>query len=191
MTQQDRAVRTHQELIRSAAEAFDRYGFASASLTGISTGAGVSSGALHFHFSSKRALGEAVESAAAQALMAILTVRPPGNPTPLQLLVHVSQLLGTRLTEDAVLRAGFALAADATWQGTGALWPQWCTWVRSVLELAGSEGDLAADVVLDDAVAAVTTVVVGSQVLGRADSAWCPRLAVTRFWNLLLPRISA
>lgn len=191
MTQQDRAVRTRQELIRSAAEAFDRCGFAPASLTGISTRAGVSSGALHFHFSSKRALGEAVESAAAQALQDILAARPPGDPTPLQLLVHVSQLLGARLTEDVVLRAGFGLAGDATWQGSGTLWRQWCAWVRSVLTLAGSEGGLAADVVVDDAVSAVTAAVVGSQALGRADSEWCPRLTVARFWNLLLPRISA
>ncbi|MFD9352801.1 TetR/AcrR family transcriptional regulator, partial [Streptomyces diastaticus] len=34
----------------------------------ISAGAGVSSGALHFHFANKAAVGEAVEHAAADAL---------------------------------------------------------------------------------------------------------------------------
>ena len=98
---------------------------------------------------------------------------------------------GRALTQDVVLRAGFGLAGDATWQGTGTLWLEWHAWVRSVLTLAGSAGDLAADVVLDDAVSAVTAAVVGSHTLGRADTEWCPGLAVAGFWNLLLPKISA
>lgn len=59
MTKQDRAVRTRLALIRSAAEQFEARGYVRASLAEISAGAGVSSGALHFHFANKAAVAEA------------------------------------------------------------------------------------------------------------------------------------
>lgn len=187
---QDRAVRTRQELIRSAAEAFDRSGFAPSSLTEISVGAGVSSGALHFHFGSKRALGAAVESAAAQILQDIIAPRPREQPASLRNLVDTSHVLARRLAEDVVLRAGFGLAADAAWQENVALWRVWRTWVRSTLTLARGEGVLAPDVLIEDLVSAVTVAVVGAQALGRADTDWSPPDAVAQFWNLMLPRIT-
>ena len=55
MVKQERALRTREALIESAAEVFDREGFSVASLTAISSRAGVSNGALHFHFASKAA----------------------------------------------------------------------------------------------------------------------------------------
>lgn len=190
MARQDRAVHTRQELIRSAAEAFDRSGFAPSSLTEISAGAGVSSGALHFHFASKRALGVAVESAAAQILQDIIAPRPCERPASLRNLVDTSHILARRLAEDVVLRAGFGLAADAAWQEGVALWQVWRTWVRSMLTLARDEGVLAGDVLIEDLVSAVTVAVVGAQALGRADTDWSPRHSVAQFWNLLLPRIT-
>ncbi|MFJ3586832.1 ScbR family autoregulator-binding transcription factor [Streptomyces sp. NPDC090127] len=189
MAKQDRAVRTRQELIRSAAEAFNQGGFAQSSLTEISTRAGVSNGALHFHFSNKRALGEAVESAASRTLHHIMGTCPVGRHAPLQLLVDTSHILAQRLSDDVVLRAGFRLGNDATWQAGVQLWMAWRNWVRFMLTLAAGEGDLSADVALDDAVSAVTAAVVGFEVLGRADGAWCSRQSVTRFWALMLPRL--
>lgn len=190
MAKQDRAVRTRQELIRSAAEAFDRSGFAPSSLTEISVGAGVSSGALHFHFGSKRALGAAVESEAARILQDLIAPRPCEQPASLRNLVDTSHILARRLAEDVVLRAGFGLAADAAWQEDVALWRVWHSWVRSMLTLARAEGVLAADVLIEDLVSAVTAVVVGAQALGRADADWSARHAVAQFWNLMLPRIT-
>lgn len=74
MAKQERAVRTRESLIRSAAETFYREGFAVASLSVISAQAGVSSGALHFHFASKAALADAVETAALDRLRIIAQV---------------------------------------------------------------------------------------------------------------------
>ncbi|MGW1223275.1 TetR family transcriptional regulator, partial [Streptomyces californicus] len=48
MTKQERAARTRQALIRSAAAVFEQHGYAQARLAQISSGAGVSTGALHF-----------------------------------------------------------------------------------------------------------------------------------------------
>ncbi|MGW8883001.1 ScbR family autoregulator-binding transcription factor [Streptomyces sp. NPDC055749] len=190
MAKQDRAVRTREELIRSAAEAFARSGFGLSSLSDISARAGVSSGALHFHFGSKRELGEAVESAAEQTLHGIIAPCLPSHPDPLGLLVGTSRVLAQRLSQDAVLRAGFGLGSDATWQGGVKLWLEWRSWVRSTLTLARERGDLAAGVPLEAVVSAVTTAVVGSEVMGRADEEWSPCMAVTQFWSLMLPRLA-
>ncbi|MFG3498311.1 ScbR family autoregulator-binding transcription factor [Streptomyces sp. NPDC047928] len=198
MAMQDRAVRTRRQLIRSAAEVFDRGGFAGSSVGQICARAGVSQGALHFHFRSKRALGEAVESAAAQTLLRITGQSPPsahpaeaGASSPLQLLVDTSHALAQGVACDPVLRAGFGLGSDATWRSGVNLWRQWQDWVRWMLTVARDQGSLAPDVVLDDAVSAITAMVAGLEVLGRSDSHWHSRQAVTPFWRLMLPRLAA
>ncbi|ONK09817.1 ScbR family autoregulator-binding transcription factor [Streptomyces sp. MP131-18] len=191
MARQDRAMRTRQELIRSAAEAFDRGGFAHSSLAEISSRAGVSTGALHFHFSSKKELGEAVEAAAAHTLHRIIAHCPLGHDAPLQLLVDASHFLAQRLEEDVVLRAGFGLGNDLTWDAGVKLWLEWRNWVRGMLNFASGQGSLAADVSLEDAVGAITAAVVGIAVLARSDPEWPLRRSVTGFWQVMLPRLSA
>ena len=61
MVKQERAARTRQALIQAAAEVFAEEGFVTASLSTISRRAGVSNGALHFHFANKGMLADAVE----------------------------------------------------------------------------------------------------------------------------------
>ncbi|MDX3372960.1 ScbR family autoregulator-binding transcription factor [Streptomyces sp. ME02-6991-2A] len=193
MAKQDRAVRTRQELIRCAAETFYRRGFALSSLSEISGKAGVSTGALNFHFQSKRELGEAVEVAASETLRRITGPRPSHCPVPLQALVDTTHELARYLSEDPILRAGFSLGHDAAWSAGdgGPLWPQWESWVLGALAVAGEAGNLAADVALDDAGAAVTAAVVGFEVLGRIDARWFSHRTVTHFWELMLPRLAS
>jgi AcrR family transcriptional regulator len=191
MAKQDRAVRTRRELIHSAAEIFDRAGFADASITQICARAGVSHGALHFHFGNKQALGEAVESAAARTLLYLTGNVPLRHPMPLQLLVDTSHTLVQWLSCDPVLRAGFGLGRDATWHGHVDLWQQWQEWVQLMLTVARNHGDLASDVVLDEAASAITAVVAGLEVLGRNDVRRHSYRAITPFWRLVLPQLSA
>lgn len=73
---QERAVHTRQSLIRSAAEAFERHGYVRTSLAEISSSAGVSTGALHFHFENKAAIASTVEATAA-----VLLRRAPRPPS--------------------------------------------------------------------------------------------------------------
>ncbi|WP_424845816.1 ScbR family autoregulator-binding transcription factor [Streptomyces sp. SAI-129] len=196
MTQQERAVRTRRDLISSAADVFNLRGFALSSLMEISSRAGVSYGALHFHFKNKRVLGEEVERVAFQLLHEIIERgQLRDHPAPLQLLVDTSHRLAQRVAEDSVLRAGFRLGSDATWDGRIDLRQEWCNWVESVLRRSREQGCLASDVVLEDAASAITAAIVGFEVLGRAegntDGAWCSRHATTRFWDLILPRLTS
>ncbi len=65
MAKQERAARTRWLLIQAAAETFVQKGFTRASIAAISRQAGVSNGALHFHYETKDALADAVEQSAA------------------------------------------------------------------------------------------------------------------------------
>ncbi|MCX5387498.1 ScbR family autoregulator-binding transcription factor [Streptomyces sp. NBC_00083] len=191
MARQYRAVRTRQELIRSAAEIFDHSGYAEASIATISSRAGVSNGALHFHFKNKRALGQAVELAAAQALLHITGRVPLRHPAPLQLLVDTSHALARCLRYDPVLRAGFSLGNDATWQSDVKLWEQWQDWIQLMLTVARDQGGLGADVAIEDAVFAIAAMVAGLDALTRTGVDWDAGEAVTRFWRLTLPQLAA
>ncbi|GAA2232996.1 ScbR family autoregulator-binding transcription factor [Streptomyces nogalater] len=191
MARQHRALRTREDLIRSAAEVIDDVGYAEASISAISHRAGVSNGALHFHFKSKRALGEAVELAAARTLLHITGRVPVRHPAPIQLLVDTSKALAGCIVRDPVLRAGFSLGGDPTWQGTVDLWEQWQDWVQLMLVVARDQRALSPDVGIDEAVSIITSFLAGLEVRSRAGAERSPDRSVTGFWRLLLPHLVA
>ncbi|KJY47977.1 hypothetical protein VR46_00580 [Streptomyces sp. NRRL S-444] len=189
MVKQERAARTREALIRSAAEIFDREGFSVASLTVISALAGVSNGALHFHFASKAMLADAVEEEAVTRLLAVTdAVHPPGA-SRVQLLVDVTHGLAAALRTDVVLRAGFELSGQTSRVPQSDLRACWQRWVEETLEQADAEGDLRPEVAARDVVSAVVAATVGFEVLGARDEMWLSASTVTRFWRLLLPTL--
>ncbi|WP_330301449.1 ScbR family autoregulator-binding transcription factor [Streptomyces sp. NBC_00503] len=190
MAKQERAVRTREALIRSAAETFHREGFAVASLTAISTRAGVSSGALHFHFASKAALAGAVEGAALDRLREITGEWPPDGTGCLQRLVDVTHGLARGLRDEVVLRSGFELSGDVAHVPGVDLREHWRGWVEGAMVRAGAAGELSPGVAPEDAVTAVVAATVGFEVLGARDAAWLAPRTVARFWELLLPRLA-
>ncbi|MGW0633178.1 TetR family transcriptional regulator [Streptomyces sp. NPDC002758] len=111
MVKQVRAVRTRRALVVAAAETFAREGYALATLPAISRRAGVSAGALHFHFASKDDLAGEVESAAADAVAELVERCRPAAGGARQLLVDAACGLLATVT-DPVVRAGFKLGGD-------------------------------------------------------------------------------
>ncbi|MFD9792182.1 ScbR family autoregulator-binding transcription factor [Streptomyces sp. NPDC059070] len=190
MSKQQRAERTRQTLIVAAAEVFDADGFAPSALTTISTRAGVSNGALHFHFVSKNALAEAVGEHAMASLRQIAAPREAGHGRALQVLVDTSHTLAFRLNDDVILRAGFGLSGDATWKGTMDLRQYWADWVGEVLAGAAAEGALAEGVAVEDAKAVIAATTVGFEAMGRSHPRWSSRQMFGKFWRLLLPRLA-
>ncbi|MFJ9829256.1 TetR family transcriptional regulator [Streptomyces sp. NPDC101160] len=212
MAKQERAIRTRNALVESAAALFDRDGFEVASLATISARAGVSSGALHFHFPSKAELADAVVAAAGERLVRITRER---EALPLQTLIDASHELVQGLRSDAVLRAGFALSSANGGHGQPAAKPAaakpataepqmaepqtaepaadlrrlWCEWVESVVARAEREGLLAPDVTAEEVAATVVAVAAGHAALGHQDPSWLERAPLTRFWAFLLPRV--
>ncbi|MFD7304803.1 ScbR family autoregulator-binding transcription factor [Streptomyces pharetrae] len=185
MAKQERAIRTRNALITAAAELFDQDGFEASSLAVISARAGVSSGALHFHFANKAALVDGVVDAAGERLRLITRHR---DALSLQVLIDASHDLVQGLAQDVVLRAGFALSARP--ERTAAardLRRDWQAWVEATVERAAREGALVPDVAPRDLAATVVAVAAGLETLGGGDRRWLERSTLTRFWALLLP----
>lgn len=189
MVKQERAARTRENLILSAAEVFDREGYAVASLTTISAQAGVSSGALHFHFANKAALAEAVEDAAALRLRDIVDHTPAVGG--LQNLVDTTHQLARGLRDDVVLRAGFGLGRAAGLGPRVDVRAHWQNWVEYLLTRADQAGELREDVSAPAVVTAVVATTAGLDMLARRDGDWLSRRTVARFWELLLPTLAA
>ncbi|MET9813563.1 ScbR family autoregulator-binding transcription factor [Streptomyces sp. NPDC006355] len=191
MTKQDRAVRTRLALIRSAAEQFEARGYVRASLAEISAGAGVSSGALHFHFANKAAVAEAVEDAAALALRRIGRRGRGGDGCALQRLVDVTHQVARLLRADVVVRAGLRLNAEAVAGRVRDLRREWRECVHELLAEAERRGELAAGVPLHRTSGVVLAATTGIEVLGREDQGWLARPSLTDLWQLLLPCVAA
>jgi AcrR family transcriptional regulator len=185
-------VRTRNALIVSAAELFSRDGYEVVSLSAISSRAGVSNGALHFHFPSKAVLAAAVCDAAAQRFGRIVsTERPPRQlGGSLQALVDASHALLWGFGHDVILRAGFDLGDGAEGAGGEDLYERWHAWVEEVVARSAQEG-LLSDVAPRDLVATVVGATVGFARLGGHDVRWLSRITLTRFWTLLLPRVAS
>ncbi|MGP4013541.1 ScbR family autoregulator-binding transcription factor [Streptomyces sp. 4N124] len=192
MVKQERAARTRQSLVRAAAEVFAQDGFVVASLTSISRKAGVSNGALHFHFESKQALARAVEDEAAAAVREIVDASRAARQAPLQRLIDATHALMARLDQDVVVRAGFELGAGRPTRRDGAvdLRGQWQNWVESVLGEAERQGGLAAGVSAADAAVTVMAATVGFEQLGADDPRWVSEATLQQFWDLVLPRLA-
>ncbi|MFF4020789.1 ScbR family autoregulator-binding transcription factor [Streptomyces sp. NPDC001843] len=191
MVKQERALRTREALIRAAAEAFDQEGFPVASLTKISSRAGVSSGALHFHFANKGALADAVEEAAAAVLQTITYEPVRSGASHLQHLIDVTHWLAQALRDDVVLRAGFALSGEATREPHTNLREYWRNWVEEHVRRSRTRGELCEGAAPGRVSSAVVAATVGFEVLGSRDAAWLSADTITEFWRLLLPSVAA
>ncbi len=189
MVQQERAARTRQALLRAAAETFDREGFIPSALSGISDRAGVSKGALHFHFTNKAGLARAVEREAGTALRAIVGKALTDPPPTLQRLVDATYALAALLREDVVVRAGFRLCCERTRPPEGP-YAQWERFVARMLERADAEGSLTHAVGAREAGQAIVAATTGFELLGRYDSRWLSAPSLAAFWSLLLPHLA-
>jgi AcrR family transcriptional regulator len=191
MVKQVRAARTRRTLIVAAAEVFADEGYALATLPVISRRAGVSAGALHFHFASKDALAAEVESAAADAVERLAERCRSAAGTSLQSLVGTSSALLRAVADDPLVRAGFKLSGDPSRKNGGRLLHWWHARVRDLVVQAQSAGELAETVSADAATTAVVAATVGFEALGAADRDWLSPERVAQLWAFLLPRLAA
>ncbi|WP_210582838.1 ScbR family autoregulator-binding transcription factor [Streptomyces sp. GESEQ-4] len=190
MVQQERAARTRHALVKAAAAVFAEEGFVTASLSTISGRAGVSNGALHFHFANKNRLAEAVRAEASEAVSRITETARARHGDTLQTVVDATHALMDSLARDLVVRGGFALAGDAARRGGPCPRRQWQRWVKDSLVRAGRSGALAPGISAADAARVVVAATTGFEVLGGEDASWLTRRSVTRLWEVLLPLLA-
>ncbi|MFH7597502.1 TetR/AcrR family transcriptional regulator [Streptomyces racemochromogenes] len=180
MVKQERAARTRESLVRAAAEVFAEEGFAAASLAAISRRAGVSAGALHFHFEGKTSLALVVEERAAHTLREAATV----ERGPLRALVGSTYTL----VEDTVVRAALALCADSGHSSRVDLRRQWWSSAAELLAAAERAGLLAEGVSPQDVTRLVVAFTVGLDGVEPGRSA---RQLLSRIWTVVLPGIAS
>ncbi|MER7842056.1 ScbR family autoregulator-binding transcription factor [Streptomyces sp. NPDC096040] len=191
MVKQLRAARTRQALVHAAAEIFADDGYALSSLPAISRRAGVSAGALHFHFPSKDALAVEVEGAARRTIEQMVTDRRPTAASALHLLITVTRQLLVTVATDVVVRAGFKLSVDPSRKNGMGFGCWWRTWVCEQLVRAQHQGELAEGVSPDRVAAVIVAATVGFEVLCAADRDRISPQHVEQFWSLVLPQLAA
>jgi AcrR family transcriptional regulator len=140
---QERAARTRQVLVGAAAREFDRHGYAGSSLARISRSAGISMGALTFHFPCKEELAAEVRTqghAATQAVVAQLAER---REAPVQSVVSLTLALAGLLEQETVVRAAARLTREQP--GDGPDWVSaWAPVIQERLRLSRHRATLAA-----------------------------------------------
>ncbi|MET0975589.1 MAG: ScbR family autoregulator-binding transcription factor [Leifsonia sp.] len=192
MVSQERARATRDRIMMAAADAFERIGFASTSLADIADIAGVTKGAVYFHFPSKDAVALAViaaehalASASASAIMA-------ATECPLECAVMLSADLARRLQTDPIVRAGIRLTTESSRLDAPIREPyeDWLATFEALVRRAVDRGEVRSDI--DPAALArfIIPSFTGIQMVselfsGRAD---LPE-RVGQMWGFILPGI--
>jgi AcrR family transcriptional regulator len=185
LARQERAERTRATIIDAAAAMFDEYGFNGASLSDILTEAGVTKGALYFHFSSKEELAHALvtEQFGVQEPL-------PRENVGIQTAIDLCHEMAHALRNDVRVRASIRLVIETgSWADPSPdAYLQWIEVVRTYMESASERGDLRKELSPDDVarwvVGSFTGVQLSSQVLtGRVDI----HERVTSMWKIALP----
>ncbi|GAA0918097.1 ScbR family autoregulator-binding transcription factor [Streptomyces thermoalcalitolerans] len=166
MAKQDRAIRTRRTILAAAAKVFEERGYQAATITEILTTAGVTKGALYFHFQSKEDLAQGVLSEQDQQLVV------PDRPSKVQQLVDVILLHAHRLQTDPMVRAGVRLSLDQQAKGLDRSGPflRWGEIIGDLLEKAQAQGELLPHVVPSETADVIVGSFAGIQAMSQALS---------------------
>ena len=194
MPQQVRAKETRAAIIRGAAAAFEQRGYGSTSLAQVSAAAGVTKGALYFHFDSKEALAVAIIEAQHTESVGAGRELLDNNVPGLRALVSMSYELARQLRDDLIVSAGVRLTIEAVNFSTPVSAPylDWMIACEEFLRRGIADGDVVPTVDVRAAArfftAAFTGVQVVSDVLTRRGDI---DQRLTEMWALLLPGLVA
>jgi AcrR family transcriptional regulator len=192
VTKQARSEYTRLHLVRSAAELFDRNGFAGATLDDVSRAAGVTKGAFYFHFASKKELGGAIQAEACGMLRSFVDKLTATEVHALQSLIDITHVLARWLDSEPVIRASLRTARECGDRGRPFVdfYVELLATVDATLLRAERAGELEEGVVIDVVSTLVLTVCVGIEVLWWAGMRrGSMRAGLGDMWSLMLPGI--
>ncbi|WP_030989198.1 TetR/AcrR family transcriptional regulator [Streptomyces sp. NRRL WC-3744] len=146
MVSQERAERTRGRLLEAAAREFSLQGYSGTSLQRISRCAGVTMGALTFHFPTKPALAEAVHARGSEITreaVARTGAEPPEEPGHplLQRVIRISHTVAALLCKEPTVRAAGRLTREGA-PGPADWTDSWLPDVRGLLDQASREKEL-------------------------------------------------
>jgi AcrR family transcriptional regulator len=185
VARQERAEQTRNAILEAAASRFDAVGFLGASLSDILTEAGVTKGALYFHFKSKEDLADALIDEQFTVWDPLAEIENPG----LQTVIDLTQGMAASLQSDVRVRASIRLVIE---QGSfiapaANAYKRWIDTIHGRLLAAKAAGDLRKEINPHDLAqfvqASFTGIQLSSQVLtGRTDLLE----RITFMWNTIL-----
>ncbi|MDC7335504.1 ScbR family autoregulator-binding transcription factor [Streptomyces lydicus] len=166
MAQQDRAIRTRRVILEAAASVFDEQGYDRATIAEVLERAGVTKGALYFHFASKEQLALAV----LEEQVVDIAVEP--QKIKLQEFVDAGQVLAYRLRRDPIQRGAARLAVE---QGSNHLdrkqsMISWTRFVEGLLNEARARGEILESIVVRDTAELFVGAFAGLQMMSHAMS---------------------
>ncbi|WP_439693087.1 ScbR family autoregulator-binding transcription factor [Curtobacterium sp. SP.BCo] len=112
-TRQQRAVATRAAIVEAAAGEFDVRGYLGTSVDGVAERAGLTKGAVYFHFASKADLAGAVIARQHEVSRAYGEAAAARGSTPLEVMMWMSQGLATQMIHEVVVSAGIRLSTEA------------------------------------------------------------------------------
>lgn len=188
MAEQERAIRTRRAIIEAAATVFDEQGYDAANIAEILARAGVTKGAMYFHFSSKEALAETVMLEQSRELPA------PDPGSALQTMINLTRHVGQELRKNPMMRAGIRLATEqGSFRSHGA--PAYLGWIdilESQLLQARNQGEVLPDVEPRNTAEFIVGSFTGLQMLSQELSEHEDlQRRITTLWNYVLPHIAA
>ncbi|MFB7089338.1 TetR family transcriptional regulator [Streptomyces sp. NPDC056296] len=186
---QVRALRTRRLILQAAADEFDRQGYAGTPLTCVIKAAGISMGALTFHFPAKQDLADAVQAAGIEmtrqgtAHALDLPVSPLAKARALALAI--ARLLEQSTMVRAAARLTRERSADRPWTGA------WLMCMTELLSRAHEEGRLRGEVTPEAFVESVQFLITGIEEYARcavpgAKGGGTAVCRAARAWDLLL-----
>jgi AcrR family transcriptional regulator len=192
MPKQVRAAETRAAIIRAAADVFGTRGYGGASMADICTAAGLTKGALYFHFESKEALALAVVAAQHQRAIALGDELLNSDQPGLHVLLRMAFDMGRQLRTDPVSRAGIRLTMESSSLSAPVVTPyeDWITICDVLLRRAILDGDVRADVDVAAAARFISPAFTGVQIVsdvltGRDDLAQ----RLVEMWSFVLPSL--
>ncbi|MTE22483.1 TetR family transcriptional regulator [Streptomyces sp. TRM43335] len=185
-------------MLRAAADAFDRGGYEGTSLSQVSKAAGMSVGALTFHFSTKADLADAVLREGWEVTQAALE-RVTGQQTPaLRVIIDLTLELARLMEENVSVRSAVRLARERP--ATPAWSDSWLPTVRKLLDEAHRSGQLREGALPADVATLVEHLTSGAEAYTRERRDTGPEPdtghqsavgRLERVWRLALTGVSA
>jgi AcrR family transcriptional regulator len=189
----ERRATTRRAVLDAAAKCFDRSGYLSTTLDDVTSTAGLTKGAVYFHFGSKEALAAVIIEEQAQYWPLLIEEIASRPGSPLDHLVAVSYEVNRALRDDVTARAGFRLSLDQDLsianpaEALGA----WTERAASLLRKARKAGALADGVSPTMAAGVIVAGVLGSHHLAAVvDGQTDARKRLDAFWALMLPQLA-
>lgn len=189
---QDRAKATRDAILAGAASVFEELGYGRASLSQVAERAGVTKGALYFHFPSKEDLARAViaeqHGYVSADNSAVLQLGLP----PLESMVVLCRRFAENLLQAPIVRAGTRLTLEASIFHEDVRQP-YDDWIEVMARLAcqaQEQGQIRAEVDTPAFGRLVVSALVGVQITSAVLTARSDLLErVEQMWTLMLPGV--